>query len=382
MTLTVVDAGAGPRTHALVIGIGGYEHLKGGAGIPLPNLLRYGNLGQLSSPPRSALAIANALQSPVLDWQVPLGTIDLLVSPAPGDCDLFGDGVGFESATRGAIQRAFDEWWNRCQAHEGNLAFCYIAGHGLQGSHQIVLASDFGQSANQPWRHAFDIDDTRGALTANKAQAQVFLVDACCEITTSNVEVPNAPAPALRSPELRQPDNCLYELTIMATSRSRKAYGAPKQPSYFAKAFVAGLFGGAAKKGDGEWWITTVKLAERFYPLMDFVGADTHAQRPIPIAGREFRLARLRSAPPAKLQFACLPDEATLLADLAWQQRGQRPHRRRQRSLAPWTVDVEPGPYDVSATFKGQEYPNCNQEVIVEPPLTRERLLCEQSVVT
>ena len=64
------------------------------------------------------------------------------------------------------------------------------------------------------------------ALTANKAQTQVFLVDACREITTSNVEVPNAPAPALRSPELRQPDNCVYELSIMATSRGRKAYGA------------------------------------------------------------------------------------------------------------------------------------------------------------
>ena len=87
MTLTVVDAGPGPRTHALVIGIGGYEHLKGGAGTPLPNLLQYGNLGQLTSPPRSALAIANALQSPELDWRVPLGTVDLLVSTAPGDPD-------------------------------------------------------------------------------------------------------------------------------------------------------------------------------------------------------------------------------------------------------------------------------------------------------
>ena len=382
MTLTVVDAGPGPRTHALLMGIGGYEHLKGGAGTPLPNLLRYGNLGQLTSPPRSALAIANALQSPALDWQVPLGTVDLLVSPAPGDSDSPGDGVWFESATRGAIQKAFDEWWKRCDAHEGNLAFCYIAGHGLQGSHQIALASDFGQSANQPWQHAFDIDDTRGALTANKAQAQVFLVDACREITTSNVEVPNAPAPALRSPELRQPDNCLYELTIMATSHSRKAYGAPRQPSYFAKAFVAGLFGGAAVKHDGEWWIETGKLAERFYTLMDYVGADTHAQRPIPIAGRTFRLARLRSAPPAQLQFACRPDEATLLADLAWQQSGLPPHRRRQRSLAPWTVNVEPGLCFVSATFKGQEYPNCKQEVIVEPPLTYERLMCEQLEVT
>ena len=67
-------------------------------------------------------------------------------------------------------------------------------GTASRGMHPIVLASDFGQSANQPWRHAFDVNETLGALTANKAQTQVFLVDACREITTRNVEVPNAPA--------------------------------------------------------------------------------------------------------------------------------------------------------------------------------------------
>ena len=151
-----------------------------------------------------------------------------------------------------------------------------------------------------------------------------------------------------------------------------------RQPSYFAKAFVAGLAGGAAVKADGEWWITTGKLAERFYPLMDFVGADTHAQRPIPIAPRTFRLARLRSAPPAKLQFACRPDEATPLADLAWQQGTMAPQRRPQRSPEAWTVDVKPGLCYVSATFTGQGVPRShNQDVIVEPPLT-----CERVVVT
>jgi hypothetical protein len=326
------------------------------------------------------LAIANALQSQALDWQVPLGTVELLVSP--GDPDLSGDRARCDETRRDAIQTAFDAWWDRCNADEGNLAFCYVAGHGLQGMHQIVLASDFGQSTNQPWQHAFDVDDTLQALTANKAQTQVFLVDACREITTSNVEVPNAPAPALRSPSMRQPDNCVYGLTIMATSRTRKAYGATKQPSYFAKAFVAGLAGGAAVKGDGEWWITTGMLAYRFYPLMRFVGTDPQAQRPIPIATQTFRLARLRSAPPAKLQFACCPDEATLLAELAWQQVGLEPRVRPQRSPAAWTVDVEAGIYSVSATFTGREYRDRQQDVFVEPPLTCERLACERHVLT
>jgi Caspase domain len=376
MTLKVIDIGPGPHTHALVIGIGGYEHLKGGEGTPLPNLLQYGNLGQLTSPPRSALAIGNALHSQALDWQVPLGTVHLLLSTAPRDPDPSGDGVAFESARRDAIQTAFDAWWDRCNANEENVAFCYIAGHGLEGSYPIVLASDFGKSAGQPWPQAFDVNKTRGALTANRAQTQVFLVDACRVVTTSNVEVPDAAAPPLRPPKLRQPDNCVHELSIMATSRNRKAYGKTKQPSYFAKAFVAGLNGGAAVKEDGEWWITTGKLADRFYRLMDFVGADTDAQRPIPSVRQTFRLARLRSAPPARLQFACRPDEATPLADLAWQQGTMDPEYRPQRSPEAWTVDVKPGLCYVSASFTGREYSDCiMQDVIVEPPLTRERVV-------
>jgi hypothetical protein len=376
MTLTVVDAGRGPRTHALVIGIGGYEHLRGGKGTPLPNLLQYGNPGQLTSPPRSALAISNALQSQALEWQVPLGTVDLLVSAAPEDPDPSGDGTTFTSATRDAIQTAFDAWWERCNASEENVAFCYIAGHGLEGSYPIVLASDFGRSAGQPWPQAFDVNKTRAALASNKAQTQVFLVDACRQVTTSNVEVPDAAAPPLRPPKLRQPDNCLYELSITATSRGRKAYGKPKQPSYFANAFAAGLEGGAAVKEDGQWWITTGKLADRFYRLMDFVGADTRAQRPVPSVRQTFRLARLRSAPTAKLRFACLPDEATPLADLAWQQGTTDPRRRPRRSPQAWTVDVKPGLCYVSATFTGQEYRDCiQQDVIVEPPLTPERVV-------
>ena len=194
-------------------------------------------------------------------------------------------------------------------------------------------------------------------------------------VSDLGIALPDAAAPPLRSPKLRQPDNCVHELSIMATSRTRGAYGATKQPSYFAKAFVAGLYGGAAVKEDGEWWITTGKLADRFYRLMDFVGADTHAQRPIVMARRTFRLARLRSAPAAKLQFGCRPNEATPLADLAWQQGTLAPQRRPQRSPEAWTVDVKPGLCYVSATFTGREYRDREQDVIVEPPLTCERVM-------
>jgi len=377
MTLTTVDEGPGPRTHALVIGIGGYDHLKGGTGPPMKGMLRFGNLGQLTSPPRSALAIAAALTSDALEWQAPLGTIELLVSTTPEDPDPAGDGTRFDAPTRDAIQAAFDAWWERCDSDPGNTAFLYVAGHGLQGTDQIFLASDFGASPNQPWRTAINMSKTQRALSANRAQTQMVLVDACREVTTSNVENPDPSAPALRDPELRQPDNCLYELTIMATSRTRKAYGHGGRPSYFASAIIAGLVGGAGIKSDGNWWVTTGKLAERFYALMEYAGADTNQQRPIPTAPRTTRLARLRSTPPARLQLLCQPDNATGLADLSWRLGAATGQRRPRRAQTPWVIDVAPGLYWVSATFPGGEYQNREQDVIVEPPLT-----CERIVVT
>jgi len=359
--------------HALVIGIGGYEHLTGGTGKPLPNLLDYGRLGQLTSPPRSALAVAHALRSPVLDWQVPLGTVELLISTAPGDPDPAGNGEQFDPATRDAMQRAFDAWWDRCDADKENVGFFYVAGHGVEGLHQIVLASDFGKSQGQPWRNAFDVDDTLRALTANAAQTQVFLIDACREVTTANVEAPDAHAPPLREPQLRQPDNCKQALKVRATSRTGQADGAFRQPSFFARAIVAGLAGGAGVRADGEWWITTFGLSDRLPALMDSVGADDN-QKSESAADRPFRLARLRSEPPAKLRLSCHPDDATQVADLAWWRNGTSRQRRTQRAPEPWTVDVKPGLCHVSATFAGGEYKDCRQEVIVMPPLTCERV--------
>ena len=98
-------------------------------------------------------------------------------------------------------------------------------------------------------------------------------------------------------------------------------------------------------KSDGNWWVTSGKLAERLYALMDYAGADTNQQRPIPTASRTMRLARLRSTPPARLQLLCQPDDATGLADLSWRLGAAARQRRPRRAQTPWVIDVAPGLY-------------------------------------
>ena len=66
------DGLEGARTHVLVIGVGRYPHLKDGSGRVLEN--HYG-LGQLTSPPLSAAAIADwFVGAPFRNPAAPLGS--------------------------------------------------------------------------------------------------------------------------------------------------------------------------------------------------------------------------------------------------------------------------------------------------------------------
>lgn len=377
MTLTVIDGGPGPHVHALVIGIGAYPHLKGGSGAPMPSLHKFGNPAQLTSPPKSASAVAAALQSADLEWVVPLGSIDLLLASNPAAINSSGSvQPSVSEATFAAIHAAFEAWWERCDSDADNIALFYVAGHGIEGLHPIVLASDFGQSQGQPWMHAFDIANTREAFRGNRAQTQIFLVDACRQVTTANVEMPFPGAPPLRAPQMRQKNHCLYDLTVMATTRNNAAGGHEEEPSYFAAALIKGLAGGAAAKSDGTWWVTTAKLSERFQLLMEIAGG---IEQRVETTGftSPTRLARLNGTPAALLELSCNPHEATGHANLSWRQGPDPGTNRPARSIEPWLVPVQPGQCWVSATFDPQHgyLDRIDQDLVVDPPMTRERVV-------
>ena len=193
----------GPGLHALVIGVGAYAHLEGGSGTEIEDPLRYGNLGQLTSPPRSALAFANWLRESNHDrWKAPLATIELLISPAPSDPDPAGSSLIFPDATIDGILAAFDAWTQRCGSDANNVAVFYFCGHGLQSEEQILLASDFGRYSNH-FRGAFAFDSTREAFLQRLPKTQCFFVDACREVTVGVVEnLGGATAQPLRGRDL------------------------------------------------------------------------------------------------------------------------------------------------------------------------------------
>jgi hypothetical protein len=362
----------GPATHALVIGVGGYDHLRGGASTrKLQRATRFGNLGQLTSPPRSAVAFARFLTSRPHDWLAPLSTVDLLISTGPGD--KLERTVGRSApATRDSIQTAFDSWWERCDTHPENVAIFYFCGHGLQATNQVLLASDFGATGN-PWAQAFDLNKTRQAFTANRARTQVFLIDACREVTTSNVEVPDPSAPPLREPEMRQPENCEHDLTIQATSRTKKAHGYEGDVSYFTKAVLHALAGGAAKARNGEWWVRSDLIAGNIKQLIELAGGTD--PRPVAATSSATQLYRLPGAPDVRLEFGCNPAAATRAADLAcWQPPAGSRQARPTRNAKPWRLCVPAGIYQLEASFPDRSFQDAIDLFSVEPPVTNESL--------
>jgi hypothetical protein len=115
VTIVFDDKADEPRTHALVIGVGTYHHLPGGDGEPLKKDF---GLTQLRSPPISAREITSWLLNCLNNPAAPLGSVDLLLSPAQNLEFRDGRQVPIEDATmsnsfRAQLQHRFDRRLHR-----------------------------------------------------------------------------------------------------------------------------------------------------------------------------------------------------------------------------------------------------------------------------
>ncbi len=253
MTQLFFDSGqAGPGTHALIIGVGGYPHLEGGTGTLIEDPLRYGNLGQLASPPRSALAFRNCLyESAHSAWKAPLATIEVLISPTPGDPEPSRPGSAFRDASIDGIQEAFDRWKDRCDSDPHNVAIFYFCGHGLEGEEQILLASDFGRFPNNHFRGAFTFDFTRKGFLQCLPETQCFFIDACREVAPGVVVgLSRVTAEPLIRPHAYGLRRCKYDLTLQSSAPFERAFAPVGEVSYFTTALTSALKGAAASTDD------------------------------------------------------------------------------------------------------------------------------------
>src|SRR5687767_132933 len=125
MTYWKLGAGA-TGAHALVIGVGDYPALVGGASPLYP---QHGGMGQLTSAPVSAIAFADWLTAgPPTGYdssQAPLLSLELLISAAtPQVYQPWQGGLHHQKAVDRAdfvnIQRAIQDWFARLNTSPSN----------------------------------------------------------------------------------------------------------------------------------------------------------------------------------------------------------------------------------------------------------------------
>ncbi|WP_105971283.1 caspase family protein [Streptomyces geranii] len=349
-----------PALHALVIGVGGYPYLAGGSRYRVGDGAAWEEMTQLTSPPLSAVAVAEWLMnSRQGEWPVSLGSVELLASWPPGD-DLPARYTSPPpEPTIENIREAFEKWAERCRQHPDNIALFYFCGHGLQGDGQYLLASDFNRFATAPFAQAFDFDETRLALQQTGPSTQLYIVDACRD---SYLERAGG-VPGLAVRDLFKTNACTNELTLRLPA-FEQAFSERHEVSRLTQALLQCLDGQAATPDEyGSWEVRTDNIRRSINHLLSPEGEYSGLTRTVEATGfGDIPLFRLGGAPPARLTVRCLPPAAAGRTKLACipQDPPDQPSidcgtaqeygpDRHGASIQEWRLELTSGFYTVSA---------------------------------
>jgi Caspase domain len=370
----------GPKTHVLLIGVGGYPYLKDGDQAK-PQSPELQDLGQLTSPIASVASMYNKMMEYNTKnvWSKKLGSIEILLSPPPGLASVLPL-LNIENANLANIQKAYFSWKGRCDKDEDNVALFYYCGHGFQKKYHFLLADDFGAFPQNPWLGAFNFDDTRDAFYSCKAKTPIFFVDACRQVTIEMLKNDLTVAP-IENPSLFNPEESKNHLTLKATASGQSAYGKKNQPTYFAQAVISGLDGLVAKQDEyDDWLIDTGGLSSNIYNLLDLINPEQSFKQRCQIeCGLPSDIIKRKDAPIARLEVSCSPVQAVSHAELtciededtAIQSGIPMPKDNK------WEFDIKAATYKVAATFKaGSKFTNCTKKASLIPPIKKVNLNC------
>jgi len=371
---------AGPKTHVLLIGVGGYPFLSGGenAKQQSPELQE---LTQLTSPVPSVVSFYNKTveYNTKNVWSRKLGSIEILLSPAPGSDPVLPE-LNIENASLANIQNAYYSWKGRCEQHEDNVALFYYCGHGFQKKYHILLADDFGKIPQNPWLGAFNFDDTRNAFYSCKANTPIFLVDACRQVTIEMLQSDLTVSP-IENPSLLNPEESKNHLTLKATASGQSAYGKKNQPTYFAQAVISGLDGLVARQDENDdWLIETSSLGTNIHLLLELINPEQSFKQRCQIAcGLPANIIKRKEAPVAWLEVTCNPDEAITHAELTCTEDTDiAPNTQVRLPMNEgWKLNIKAAIYKLVATFPaGDNFTGGMRKTSLIPPMSKVKIPC------
>ena len=133
------------------------------------------------------------------------------------------------------------------------------------------------------------------------------------------------------------------------------------------------LDGGAAKKQNGAWRVTTDRISGEIGQMVKLAGGTK--QRSVVNSSSATWLRRLKVTPEVQLEFGCDPDEATGAAELTYGLiRSDTATPRPRRDPTPWRVMVPAAIYQIAARFPDHAFADAQEDIAVEPPIAVERL--------
>jgi hypothetical protein len=253
-------------THALVIGVGEYPHLK---------RTRFSSVKPLGSPPRSAKAVADwflrgatpgTAEPGFHNDEAPLGTLEMLMSPSARYASPAGGEHALEVPTRDRIEEVFGIWLQRLGQNANSRGVFYFCGHGLiDGRDQVLLADDFGINGNQKlWAKAFNISSTPLGAIRQTPATLFFFVDACMEFSEDLAFQQGINPQALVDLDGQRTPLTTEWVILRAATPGLRAFAPTDGVSRFTAALLKGLSGfcGKQKIGTQTYVVTWPQLRD------------------------------------------------------------------------------------------------------------------------
>lgn len=315
MLIAVSAEDTAPATHALVIGVSDYPFVDGPQASDLGQSF---GMSSLTSAARSASEVVAWLLSEYRSPQAPLASVRVLLSPAAGESlnpDVADRLGGPAPATRAAVERELVAFRTACRRSPDNVAFVYIAGHGVQLTKRgaVVLLQDFGDP-NHPneLTGAIDIAGCHAGMDEGvNAQSQIWFSDACRQLPD-----------VLRRFERMEGALTLSEGVgyarvsplFLASSTRESAFAEIGGTTLFCQALLWALRGAAAVGPDdhcGEWHVGVTqliaKLPKRVHDAIEVHGEAQH----VDVTGRVLELIaqRFETPPDVDIEVNLRPDD-------------------------------------------------------------------------
>lgn len=316
-----------PGTHVLIIGVGYYQHLRGG---PDSRDRVHLGLNVLESPPASAMDLArwiiggDGIGGGLNNPNAPLTTLEILVSSQQSEqLDVAGAQYAIERASLPQVQSGFDRWLEEVRRHPNNVGMLYFCGHGVMGNgpEHILLLDDHGANRNRPFQTgSFDLSNTVRALW-RQVSAQLYIFIDACRTYDRRVGDRMGARPAPLLDDGASSANINRGTTwIESTGEGLPAYGDVNGVSRFTDALLQALDGycGAPQPGTPVWLVNGSALSQAVPKLLAMVnkerGGEPQACAPHPSGAVDAPLHQTMQIPKVKVEIELSPEALRVLS--------------------------------------------------------------------